>query len=65
MQLESWTITGNGFHFGKHGLGQEQTYITMPSDSLFAALVSRMACMKAHSMSMILLRLSYLTPLHL
>ncbi len=46
MQLESWYITGNGFHFGKHGLGQEQTSNCMPSDSLFAALVSRLAATK-------------------
>lgn len=43
MQLECWTIQGASFHFGKHGLGQEQTMIAMPSDSLFAALVARLA----------------------
>jgi CRISPR-associated protein Csm4 len=43
MQLECWNIQGTSFHFGQHGLGQEQTMVTMPSDSLFAALVARMA----------------------
>jgi CRISPR-associated protein Csm4 len=43
MQVESWNITGNGFHFGQHGLGQEATGLTLPSDSLFAALVYRLA----------------------
>jgi CRISPR-associated protein Csm4 len=41
--LETWQITGDGFHFGEHGLGQEATAIAMPSDSLFAALVARLA----------------------
>ncbi len=45
MQIEIWNIQGQGFHFGKHGLGQEQTSICMPSDSLFAALVSRLAAL--------------------
>ncbi len=43
MQLECWSIQGTSFHFGQHGLGQEQTMVTMPSDSLFAALVARLA----------------------
>ena len=43
MQLECWSIQGASFHFGQHGLGQEQTMAAMPSDSLFAALVARMA----------------------
>jgi CRISPR-associated protein Csm4 len=43
MQVESWKITGVGFHFGRHGLGQEATGLTLPSDSLFAALVYRLA----------------------
>lgn len=43
MQLDSWSIQSSSFHFGRHGLGQEQTMITMPSDSLFAALLARMA----------------------
>lgn len=43
MQLDCWNIQGDGFHFGKHGLGQEATMITMPSDSLFSALVARLA----------------------
>jgi CRISPR/Cas system CSM-associated protein Csm4 (group 5 of RAMP superfamily) len=43
MQLECWNIQGASFHFGTHGLGQEQTMVTMPSDSLFGALVARLA----------------------
>lgn len=43
MQLECWSIQGVSFHFGQHGLGQENTMATMPSDSLFAALVARLA----------------------
>ena len=44
MQAEVWKISGSsGFHFGRHGLGQEETLPTMPSDSLFAALVNRLA----------------------
>jgi len=45
MQLETWKITNasGGFHFGRHGLGQEETASTMPSDSLFAALLHRIA----------------------
>lgn len=43
MQLECWSIQGTSFHFGQHGLGQQETAITMPSDSLFAALVARLA----------------------
>ncbi len=43
MQIECWSIQGNTFHFGQHGIGQEETAVTLPSDSLFAALVSRLA----------------------
>ncbi|MEW5827991.1 MAG: type III-A CRISPR-associated RAMP protein Csm4 [Chloroflexota bacterium] len=43
MQLQSWSIHGRSFHFGLHGMGQEETSATMPSDSLFAALVARLA----------------------
>jgi CRISPR-associated protein Csm4 len=45
MRVETWKITsdGGGFHFGRHGLGQEETAITMSSDSLFAALINRRA----------------------
>jgi CRISPR-associated protein Csm4 len=43
MQIQSWSILGRSFHFGLHGLGQEKTSPTFPSDSLFAALVSRLA----------------------
>ncbi len=43
MQIETWRITGLGFHFGRQGLGQEVTAETISSDSLFAALVARLA----------------------
>jgi len=43
MQLDTWKISGNGFHFGLHGMGQEESAVTFPSDSLFAALVARLA----------------------
>jgi CRISPR-associated protein Csm4 len=41
--VDTWQITGGGFHFGKQGLGQEETAFTFPSDSLFAALLGRLA----------------------
>lgn len=43
MQIQSWSIHGQSFHFGLHGMGQEETSASMPSDSLFAALVARLA----------------------
>jgi len=44
MQVDVWKISGSsGFHFGRHGLGQEETSVTLSSDSLFAALVNRLA----------------------
>lgn len=48
MQIQTWKFfqegtTGSVFHFGRHGLGQEETGIHMPSDSLFAALVVTLA----------------------
>ncbi len=43
IRLKAWHITGGGFHFGEHGLGQESTSVTFPSDSLFAALVAMLA----------------------
>lgn len=43
MKLDVWKISGDGFHFGAHGLGQEATHVTLASDSLFAALLARMA----------------------
>ena len=45
MQLELWQITGEGFHFGRHGLEQEESGVHFPSDSLFAALVARMVAL--------------------
>lgn len=43
MQLDCWNIRGAGFHFGRHGLGQEESMVSMPSDSLFAALAAVLA----------------------
>jgi len=43
MRLETWHIEGNGFHFGMHGMGQEESRTHLPSDSLFAAIVARIA----------------------
>lgn len=43
MQIQSWSILGRSFHFGLHGMGQEKTSPTLSSDSLFAALVARLA----------------------
>lgn len=43
MRLDTWTIHGEAFHFGRRGLGQEETNITFSSDSLFASLAARLA----------------------
>lgn len=43
MQLDIWHISGDGFHFGRHGLELEESGVHFPSDSLFAAVVARMA----------------------
>ncbi len=43
MNLTTWEFTGGPFHFGRRGLGQEVTSTGFASDSLFAALVSRLA----------------------
>ncbi len=45
MRVETWNITGSSFHFGRHGLGQEESGHHLPSDSLFAALVSRQSAL--------------------
>jgi CRISPR-associated protein Csm4 len=43
MNIQTWGILGRSFHFGLHGMGQEKTSLTLGSDSLFAALVARLA----------------------
>jgi CRISPR-associated protein Csm4 len=43
MKLDVWHISGNGFHFGRRGLEQEESGLHIPSDTLFAALVARLA----------------------
>jgi CRISPR-associated protein Csm4 len=46
MQIELWNISGRSFHFGRHGMGQEESAETLTSDSLFAALVARLAALR-------------------
>lgn len=46
MHLDIWNISGSGFHFGRHGLGQEESNIHWPSDSLFAAITARVAALQ-------------------
>lgn len=46
MNLETWSLTGSTFHLGEQGLGQEQTRSFWSSDSLFAALVARLAVLE-------------------
>jgi CRISPR-associated protein Csm4 len=43
MNLDTWSLTGSYFHFGEQGLGQEESRAFWSSDSLFAALVARLA----------------------
>jgi CRISPR-associated protein Csm4 len=43
MQIQCWHIHGEGFHFGLHGLGQEETAVALSSDSLFGALLACLA----------------------
>ena len=43
MKLETWSIQGQAFHFGKHGIGQEESAVVFHSDSLFAALIALLA----------------------
>jgi CRISPR-associated protein Csm4 len=46
MNLETYRLTGSYFHFGEQGLGQEETRAFWSSDSLFAALVARLALLQ-------------------
>ncbi len=46
MQIEVWNIQGKGFHFGRRGMGQENSRVTFPSDSLFAAMIARIAALE-------------------
>ncbi len=44
MHLQIWSIRGRAFHFGREeGLGMEGSALTWPADSLFAAVVARLA----------------------
>lgn len=47
MNLETWSLAGSAFHFGEQGLGQEETRAFWSSDSLFAALVARLALLES------------------
>ncbi len=46
MQLQTWKIQGRAFHFGEHGIGQEVSRLTWPSDSLYAAILARLALLR-------------------
>jgi len=46
MNLITWEFTGGPFHFGRRGLGQEVTAAWFSSDSLFSALISRLAAIE-------------------
>ncbi|GAB4533099.1 MAG: hypothetical protein Fur0018_22160 [Anaerolineales bacterium] len=46
MQLQTWKIWGRAFHFGEHGIGQEASRLTWPSDSLYAAILARLAALQ-------------------
>ena len=49
MRLQTWRIQGRVFHFGKHGIDLEASRETWPSDSLFAALVSRLVLLEGEA----------------
>lgn len=46
MQLQIWRLKGRYFHFGERGLGQEETRVVWPSDSLFSALIARLSLLR-------------------
>lgn len=46
MQMKMWHIKGSSFHFGRRGLGLEESSVTFSSDSLFAAMVARLAVLE-------------------
>ncbi len=48
MQLQTWKIQGRTFHFGEHGIGQEESRPTLPSDSLYAAILARLALLRSN-----------------
>lgn len=43
MNIDIYHLDGSGFHFGRHGRGQENCAVVFPSDSLFSALTARAA----------------------
>lgn len=45
MKWDIYEIDGSSFHFGKHGLGNEESSYIFSSDSLFAALVASAAAL--------------------
>lgn len=46
MQIQVWHISGASFHFGKHGMEQEESREHFGSDSLFAAIVARIVALR-------------------
>jgi len=46
MIVDTWNIRGSSFHFGRHGMGQENTAVIFSSDRLFSALVARLALLR-------------------
>lgn len=52
MNLESWRIRSDSisaFHFGRHGLGEEESGDILHSDTLFSALAARLALMRGEA----------------
>ena len=43
MQTTFWHIAGKSYHFGRHGLGQEESNLHYTSDTLFSALICSLA----------------------
>lgn len=43
MKLDIYHLSGSGFHFGRHGRGQENCAVVFPSDSVFSALAAQAA----------------------
>ncbi len=49
MRVDTWNISGPGFHFGRRGLEQEESATSFTSDSLFSALTVRCATLGGES----------------
>ncbi len=46
MELEIWSLHGSHFNFSEKGLGQENTRAFWSSDSIFSALIARLAILQ-------------------